>query len=128
MAREKENISYIILQISIRVLVNVVLVFVLVQGFVSAYNFSYKLFTDIPYKVTSTQVQEITIESGSSIVDIAALLEEKEVVENKYLFIARGYVGEYKAYIKAGTYTLSPSMSPDTICKIICGMQSEETS
>lgn len=128
MARDKENISYTILWMCIRILVNLILLFLLVQGFVAAYNFSYKLFIDIPYQTTSEQLVDVTIEEGNGVSDVAVLLEEKGVVENRYLFLARAYIGGYNDEIKVGTYTLGAAMSPDEICKKICGVQSEETS
>lgn len=128
MARDKENVSYIIMQICVRVLVDLLLIFILTQGFSAAYNFSYKLFTDIPYKLTADSMKDVTIEDGSNVVDVATRLEAEEVVENRYIFIARVYVGGYKNEIKAGTYKLNAAMSPDEICKRICGMQSEEAS
>lgn len=128
MARDKENVSYAILWISIRVLLNLTLVFLLTQGFATAYNFSYKLFIDIPYKTMAEDVKDITIEEGSSVIDIATLLEEKEIVESRYIFCARVYIGGYDEDIKAGTHMLNAGMSPDEICKRICGIQSEDVS
>lgn len=128
MARDKENVSYVILWISVRVLLNLILLFVLVQGFATAYNFSYKLFIDIPYKTMVEEVRDVTIEEGSGVIEIATLLEDKEIVESQYIFLARVYIGGYSGDIKAGTYALSAAMSPDEICKKICGIQSEEAS
>ena len=39
---ENDKISKVILQISLRTLMNVVLLFILVEGFVYTYQFSYK--------------------------------------------------------------------------------------
>lgn len=126
MAGEKTNVSTIILRISIRVLINVLLLFVLVQGMASAYQFSYKLFGDIPYVAASNTQMKITIPEGSGVMDIATLLEQNGVVDSRYLFLCRVYIGEYRNKLLAGTYTLGPGMSPDEICQTICGIQSEE--
>jgi len=128
MIREKSNISFTILQICIRIVINFVLIFVLVQGFATTYDFSYRLFMDIPYKAASADLQEVTIVDGSSASDVAVLLEEKGIVESRYMFLARAYIGKYQDDIIAGMYMLGPGMSPETICKKICGIQSEETS
>lgn len=126
MAGEKDNVSFIILEISIRVLVNMLFVFALVEGFVSAYHFSYKLFADMPYIAISSDVKNITIEEDSSPDEIASVLEINGIVDNQYLFLARVYLGKYQDKILAGTYTLGPGMSPDEICREICGLQSED--
>ncbi len=128
MVGEKEKMSNIILGISVRVFVNLMLILVLVQGFVSAYHFSYKLFTDIPYQPISTQEWSVTIEEGSDVFSVASMLEDYGIVDGKYLFVARAYLGQYNNRILAGTYSLGPAMSPDTICRKICGVQSEEAS
>lgn len=122
---ERDKISNIILGISIRVLLNVIMLFVLVQGFGTAYRFSYKLFSDIPYRSGSSEEYKITIQEGSSVRTIGMLLEERGIVDSKYLFAARAYLGKYNGCMLAGTYTLGPGMSPDRICQILCGMQSE---
>lgn len=125
MTRDKESISSIILQISLRTLVNVILVFVLVEGFVTTYHFSYKLFADFAYAAASQETINITIADGDTAKDVAVVLEQNGVVESRYLFLARAYLGKYNNRIQAGTYTVGPGMTPDEICKTICGLQSE---
>lgn len=65
MAGEKDNISGAILWISVRVLINMLLLLLLVEGFINAYHFSYKLFADIPYAAGSNKTMNITIVQGS---------------------------------------------------------------
>ena len=127
MTGDNEKVSSVILGISVRVLFNFILVFVLVEGFVVAYNFSYRVFADIPYKPTVKEEWNVVIEEGSSAYDVASTLELCGVVEGKYEFLARTYLGKYQKRIVAGSYVLGPAMSPDAICRIICNVQSEET-
>lgn len=125
---ENDKISKVILQISLRTLMNVVLLFILVEGFVYTYQFSYKVFADVPYMPASSDTVTITIESGSTAKQVADIMEGSGLVEDDRLILARLYLGKYNKKIIAGTYTLSPAMSADAICKKICGIQSEETS
>ena len=125
---ENDKISKVILQISLRTLMNVVLLFILVEGFVYTYQFSYKVFADVPYMPASSDTVTITIESGSTAKQVASIMEGSRLVEDDKLILARLYLGKYNKKIIAGTYTLSPAMSADAICKNICGIQSEETS
>lgn len=125
---ENDKISKVILQISLRTLMNVVLLFILVEGFVYTYQFSYKVFADIPYMPASSDTVTITIESGSTAKQVASIMEGSGLVDDDKLILARLYLGKYNKKIIAGTYTLSPAMSADAICKKICGIQSEETS
>ena len=124
---ETDKISKVILQISLRTLMNVVLLFILVEGFVYTYQFSYKVFADVPYMPASSDTVTITIESGSTAKQVADIMEGSRLVEDDKLILARLYLGKYNKKIIAGTYTLSPAMSADAICKKICGIQSEET-
>ncbi len=124
---ENDKISKVILQISLRTLMNVVLLFILVEGFVYTYQFSYKVFADVPYMPASSDTVTITIESGSTAKQVADIMESSGLVEDDKLILARLYLGKYNKKIIAGTYTLSPAMSADAICKKICGIQSEET-
>ena len=125
---ENDKISKVILQISLRTLMNVVLLFILVEGFVYTYQFSYKVFADVPYMPASSDTVTITIETGSTAKQVASIMEGSGLVEDDKLILARLYLGKYNKKIIAGTYTLSPAMSADAICKKICGIQSEETS
>ncbi len=125
---ENDKISKVILQISLRTLMNVVLLFILVEGFVYTYQFSYKVFADVPYMPASSDTVTITIESGSTAKQVASIMEGSGLVEDDKLILARLYLGKYNKKIIAGIYTLSPAMSADAICKKICGIQSEETS
>lgn len=125
---ENDKISKVILQISLRTLMNVVLLFILVEGFVYTYQFSYKVFADVPYMPASSDTVTITIESGSTAKQVASIMEGSGLVDDDKLILARLYLGKYNKKIIAGTYTLSPAMSADAICKKICGIQSEETS
>lgn len=125
---EREKFSGVVLGISLRLLMNVMLVFFLVEGFVNAYHFSYKLFSDIPYMAGSSSEIGVTIQPGSSAYDVAELLDGLGIVDGKYLFLARAYLGKYQTKIIAGTYSLGPGMSPDTICRRVCGMKTEDES
>lgn len=128
MAKDNENAYSVILGVCIRTLINVVFLFLLVEGFTYSYHFSYKLFADLPTAAASSDMKNITIDAGSSAKDVAFLLEANGIVDDKYIFVARAYLGKYNNKIQAGTYTLGPGMTPDEICRMICGIQSEETS
>ena len=128
MAKDNENAYSVILGVCVRILINVVFLFFLVEGFIYSYHFSYKLFADLPTVAASSEMKNITIDAGSSAKDVAFMLEANGIVDDRYIFIARAYLGKYNNKLQAGTYTLSPGMTPDEICRMICGMQSEETS
>lgn len=126
MAGDKDRFSDSILRISLRLLINMILIFVLVEGFVGAYHFSYRLFADLPESAASQQESKVTIPEGENAWDVAVTLEKCGIVDSRYLFLARAYLGKYNNRIQSGEYMLSPAMTPEEICKKICGQQSEE--
>ncbi len=127
MMNDKSSVSGAVLSISVRTLINILIVLLLVEGFVMSYHFSYQLFSDYPYIAASSDKFNVTIEEGMDVVEVATIMENLGIVENKYMFIARAYIGNYKNKIQSGTYSLGPGMSPDEICRNICGIQSEES-
>ena len=112
----------------LRTMINCIFVFGIYEGFVYSYIFSYKLFADIPYKPATSEMINITIEPGSNAVEVAKMLDELDIVDGEYLVLARMYLGKYNSKIQQGTYRLGPAMTPDEICRAICGIQSEESS
>lgn len=126
MTGDKRSISTTIFWFMFRMMINAVLVLVLVEGFTGGYNFSYKLFSDVPYVATATETMNITIESGLDANAVGDILAQNGIVDGKYIFIARAYIGGYYDDIQAGTYVLGPGMSPDEICRRICNVQSED--
>lgn len=128
MAKDNENTYLAVLGLCVRTLINIVFIFLLVEGYIYAYHFSYMLFADLPAVAASESVVNITISEGSSAKDVGFLLENSGVVEDQYQFLARVYLGRYHTKIKAGTYSLGPAMTPDEICRIICGIKNEGAS
>lgn len=115
-----------IMGVSIRTFVNFLLVLVIIEGFIYSYHFSYKLFADVAYKPATSESIVVAIPEGSNARSVASIMEDSGVVENKYMMLARLYLGRYNTRIMAGSYTLTPSMTPDEICRLICGIQNEE--
>lgn len=125
MAEDKNSVSKTLLWISVNILFNLCLLFILVESFSASYSFSYKLFADMPCDPVSGNFYDIAINEGMTLRELASVLESSHIVESEEMFLARVYIGKYSDRIKSGTYSLSPAMTPDQICKTICGEQSE---
>ena len=121
-----EELWKVIMGVALRTLFNFILVFLLAEGFLYSYRFSYRLFSDIAYKPGVTQTVVVNIPAGSNAIDAARILDDYELVDSEYLILARMFLGKYNTKILAGNYTLAPSMTPDEICRSICGIKSEE--
>ena len=128
MAIDKKKIPFAILNILVRTLVNLMLLVLLYEGVTRTYYFTYKLFTDVPYVAASSERYTITIAEGQGVSEIGCLLEQNGIIDEQYIFVARAYIGKYHDKVKPGIYSLGPGMSPEEICKVICGEEVGEAS
>lgn len=128
MLNEKNSVLSAVLGICVRTIVNLLVVFLLYESLVQSYSFSYMLFADVPYMSGQNSMVTITIDEGVSTWEIARLLYDNKIINDQYIFIARAYLGKYSNRMKAGSYAVDSTMSPETLCKIFCGIQSEESS
>lgn len=128
MLNEKNSVLSAVLGICVRTIVNLLVVFLLYESLVQSYSFSYMLFADVPYMSGQNSMVTITIDEGVSTREIARLLYDNKIINDQYIFIARAYLGKYSNRMKAGSYAVDSTMSPETLCKIFCGIQSEESS
>lgn len=114
------------LHYSFGLLVNVVILFLFIKVFSIAFNFSYDVFADSAKNPGSMDYVVVEILPDSSTNDIAEVLYDKGLIENKYVMIGKIKVGGYGSEIKAGQYGLSSSMTYDEILSIICGVSDED--
>lgn len=128
MLNENESILNAVLGISIRTISNLLIIFLLYESLVQSYSFSYMLFADVPYISGQNSLITITIDEGESVKELAQDLYDNKIIENQYIFLARAYLGKYTDRMKAGSYAINSTMSPDTLCRTFCGIQSEESS
>ena len=98
------------LRIVLQVLINVVIVLFLLQVFMLAYNFAYKVFTDTSVNPTSDKNVTFVIEPDSSTMEIVDGLIDSGLIEDKYVMLAKIYLSSYHGKMMPGTYILSPSM------------------
>lgn len=128
MLNEKNSVLRSVLEICIRTILNLLMIFLLYESLVQAYSFSYTLFSDTPYMAGQNSLITVTIEDGMSAKDVAEVLYENKVIGDPYIFVARAYIGKYANRMKSGSYAVNSMMSPDELCKAFCGIQSEEES
>ncbi len=124
----REDKFKVVIGFILRTFINILFVIGIMEGFVYSYHFSYKLIADVPYKPATDQVINVTIEPGSSALDVAKLLDQFGIVESRYMMLGRIYLGKYSSKIQAGSYKLGPYMTPDQICRCICRIESESVS
>ncbi len=125
------NANKIVMKIvsaSFSVLVAILLLFGLYQGGKAAYGFGYRVFTeqavDEPEEGEDKVVQ-ITSQMGGR--EIGKLLEKKGLIRDAKLFVVQLALSSYSKKIKAGTYTLSTSMTAQEMMQVMSADEAEDT-
>ncbi len=113
-----------ILKILILLLIVVIIAWI---GTIS-YRFSYKVFADEPYSETGglTKSATVFIESGASAMDVASMLENDGLIEDKWVFYAQITFSQAKDEIQSGSYNLSSEMSAEEMIEVITEITEEE--
>lgn len=99
----------------------VVFAIMLISKYASvAYRYGYNIYNQTPASQYDTRTVTITVTDTMSVMDIAELLENRSLVDDKYLFYLQERFSEYHGMIAPGTYELSPSQTPDEIIAVMC--------
>ncbi len=116
-----------VVSISFSVLVIVLLVYALAQAGKYAYQFGYRVFTETAVAEDEDEGEDVivSIEDGMSAGDVGALLEEKGLIRDKYLFFLQLKLSAYSKKIKPGIYTLNTSMRAEEMMQIMSGSEEE---
>lgn len=109
------------------ILIDVVIVLLVIQAFIAAYNFSYKVFTDQPGSYLESPQVQVVIPPDSSTAEIVDILIDSDVVEDKYVMLAKIYISSYHGKLMPGTYVLSKTMTQSEILKILTHTEDEES-
>ncbi len=117
-----------IVSISFSILVLVLLVVVLYRGGRIAYSFGYRVFTetaiDQPERGKDKVVQ---VSSDMGARELGELLEKKGLIRSASLFVVQLKLSDYSNKIKAGTYTLSTSMTAKEMMQVMSADNEEDT-
>ncbi|MBR0146343.1 MAG: endolytic transglycosylase MltG [Eubacterium sp.] len=108
-------------------LVDVLIVYLIVKGFSTAYSLSYEVFSDSSVNRGDLSTVVITIPPDSSTTSVSELLYENKLIKNKYVMMAKIKLGDYGGLIQAGKYVLSPSMTYDEIIRVITHTEEKST-
>ncbi len=110
-----------VLRFAVGLLVNVFIVFVLVQVFSYGFNFAYDVFSSNCKDEDDTQVVAVTVLPDSSIKEVCETLDEAGVINDKYALMVKIRLGKYATMIQPGTYEIAPSYTSDEIITVITG-------
>ena len=126
-AFKTENRLRVALYYSFQLLVDVIIVLICVKAFSASYNFAHDVFVDSAKDLRDSELIVVKIAPDSSTSTIATQLYDSGVIKNKYVMMAKIKLSEVGGNIKAGSYTLSPSMKYSEIIGILTGGASSNT-
>ena len=109
----------------IKVVVLAVAVMFIVRGATKAYDFGYRVFADKPVSVSVGRTITVGVSENMSVKDIAAMLEEKGLIEDADLFVVQELLSAYHGEIRPGIYDLSTDMTAAQMMEIMSTVTQE---
>lgn len=108
-----------LVSISFHVLVFLVIVYGLYQLGLRSYDYGYRIFTESAVTSGEGRDRLVQVKSSMNASDIAALLEEKGLIRDKWLFFIQLNLSEYKNAMKPGRYMLNTSMTAREMMQVM---------
>jgi len=118
-----KKISKGILGISFRMVVYIAIIALVYELATFGFETGEKIFTDKGYKEAPGKNISVTVSDSMSAMEVGELLEEKGIIEDKYIFCIQSFL--YEADFKSGKYKLNTSLSPEDIINVLSTEASE---
>lgn len=113
---EARKLAGTILSVACKTLLFVLVVFLMVFVCKTLYDFGQKIFREEAMSSSEYAItKDITIPEGTSVMDVADLLEEEGMIEDSKLFFVQVLLSDYYKKFVPGTYTISTDMKPTEI-------------
>lgn len=106
-----------IVSISVKMVVYILIVAATFELAKLGYETGEKVFSDKGYKEAPGKNISVTVTSDMSTMDVAKILEDKGIIEDKYIFFIQSFL--YEGDFKEGKYKLNTSTSPEDIINIL---------
>ena len=110
-----------------KVVLAVIIVMMVYKWSLVAYEYGTRVFNEPPMSAGEGRTITVVIEKGSTVSEIAQVLEKKGLIRDADLFRIQEMLSAYKGKLQAGTYELKTSMTTDEIMRIMAAnIQDEE--
>ena len=110
----------------VRIVVAAAIIAVVFKLAISAYDFGYQIFADVPMSEGSGRTVSVVVSEGQSSRELAKMLEQKGLIKDANVFYIQEQLSDYKDMIKPGTYELSTAMNSEQMLAILCDIQAEQ--
>ena len=127
---KSENPTLRVLGGLVRIVLLIVAVMFVIRVARVFYTYGYEIFAQTPMSEPPGRAVTVTIEKGDSVSDIAALLEDKGLIQEDplgLLFRLQERFSEHHGMIVPGTYELSSAMTPDEMIAVMSEKKTEGT-
>lgn len=115
-----------IISISCSVMVFILLVFALYRCGQRAYDFGYRVFTEKAVSLPDEGKDKVvSVKEGMGAKELGELLEKKGLIRDAGLFVLQLKLSAYADQLKAGTYTLSTSMTAQEMIQVMSAEEKE---
>ena len=108
-----------LVSISFHVLLFLVIVYGLYQLGLRSYDYGYRIFTESAVTSGEGRDRLVQVKSSMDALDLAAVLEEKGLIRDKWLFFIQLNLSEYKNAMKPGRYMLNTSMTAREMMQVM---------
>lgn len=112
-----------IMGISIKAIVYIAIVIIIYEIAIWSFGVGEKVFSESGYQEEPGKNISVTISSSMSKMEVAELLEDKGIVENRWIFYIQSVL--YEADYEDGKYKLNTSYSPEDLVKRMSGRMTE---
>lgn len=104
-----------------KIVLSAAIIIVVFKLAVSAYDFGFHLFADIPIdEEGSGRTVNVIISENQDSMEVGQMLEEKGLIRDAKMFYIQEMLSDYKDMITAGTYELNTAMSVEEMLAAIC--------
>ena len=116
-----------VLEMIIKLAVLIFLVTLIYRGAQMAYDYGYRVFTEVPVSVGEGRIISVEIKENQSAMDIGEMLQQKGLIRDGKIFYLQEKLSEYRGKEVPGIYDLSTAMSGEEMLAVICAEQEAPT-
>ena len=115
-----------VLETILKVIILAAAVMLILKGVTKAYDFGYKVFADEPVSPNNGRTITVGVAESATVEDVAAMLEEKGLINDQKLFIIQEYLSAYHDKIVPGIYDLRTDMTANDMLAVLASGEVEE--
>lgn len=114
-----KGLIFTVFETILKVIILAAAVMLILKGVTKAYDFGYKVFADEPVSPNNGRTITVGVADSATVEDVAAMLEEKGLINDQKLFLVQEYLSAYHGKIVPGIYDLGTDMTANEMLAIL---------